>query len=294
MNFRASNGYSLIGAFAFAALTGANPASAEARDNSINLAYVEWPDAIVSTNVMRVVLEDAGFEVETSLLSAAAMWQAVASGEADAMVDAWLPTTQQEYYQRHEDQVVDLGANLDGTRQGLVVPDYVDNVASIGDLADHAGEFDDRIVGIDPGDGIMQRTEAAMATYGLADMNLVGVSDATMIDALESAIDSNEAIVVTGWTPHWMFARWDLRYLDDPEHAYGGAEQIHTIVRQGLREEMPVATCILDNFQWTPETINQAMLMNQQEDATAYDNARQWVNNHQDVVSAWTQGCAQE
>ena len=37
-----------------------------------------------------------------------------------------------------------------------------------------------------------------------------------MTAALKSAIANDEEIAVTGWTPHWMFARWDLKYLDDP------------------------------------------------------------------------------
>ena len=39
-----------------------------------------------------------------------------------------------------------------------------------------------------------------------------------------------------------MFARFDLKYLDDPENVYGGAEQIHTVVRQDLEDDMPEAT----------------------------------------------------
>ncbi|MEE3215277.1 MAG: glycine betaine ABC transporter substrate-binding protein, partial [Pseudomonadota bacterium] len=89
---------------------------------SVHLAYVEWSSTVASTNVVRAVLEQAGYEVETSALSAAAMWQSVASGDADALLAGWLPTTHEDYYARLKDQLVDAGVNLDGTKLGLVVP----------------------------------------------------------------------------------------------------------------------------------------------------------------------------
>ena len=59
----------------------------------VKLAYVEWSSEVASTNVMRVVLENQGYDVTITPVSAAAMWQSVASGDADGMVAAWLPTT---------------------------------------------------------------------------------------------------------------------------------------------------------------------------------------------------------
>ncbi|MCI0593538.1 glycine betaine ABC transporter substrate-binding protein, partial [Chromohalobacter sp.] len=113
---------------------------------------------------------------------------------------------------------------------------------------------------------------------------------ATMTAALDSAIQNKDDIVVTGWTPHWMFARWDLKYLDDPKNVYGDAEHISTIVRKGLEEDMPGAYAILDNFEWTPEQMGEVMLMNQEEDADPYENAKKWVENHPKVVDEWVNG----
>jgi len=260
--------------------------AAQAQDKgTVHLAYVEWSSEVASTNVVRAVLEQAGYEVDMTSLSAAAMWQAMGSGDADAIVAAWLPTTHADYLDRVSDDVEDLGVNLDGTKLGLVVPDYVE-ADSITDLNDHADAFNGEIIGIDPGAGLMSLTEEVVDTYGL-DLRLRSGSDATMVAALASAIDNEEPIVVTSWTPHWMFARWDLKYLEDPEGVYGGAEQIHTIVRQGLADDMPEAYAILDAFEWTPEQMGEVMLMNQEDGADPYENAKQWVEENQDVVSTW-------
>ncbi|MBE0489842.1 MAG: glycine betaine ABC transporter substrate-binding protein [Halomonas sp.] len=260
--------------------------AAQAQDKgTVHLAYVEWSSEVASTNVVRAVLEQAGYEVDMTSLSAAAMWQAMGSGDADAMVAAWLPTTHADYLDRVRDNVEDLGVNLDGTKLGLVVPGYVE-ADSIRDLNDHADAFNGEIIGIDPGAGLMSLTEEVVDTYDL-DLRLRSGSDATMVAALASAINNEEPIVVTSWTPHWMFASWDLKYLEDPEGVYGGAEQIHTIVRQGLADDMPEAYAILDAFEWTPEQMGEVMLMNQEDGADPYENAKQWVEQNQDVVQSW-------
>ncbi|MGM0694012.1 MAG: glycine betaine ABC transporter substrate-binding protein [Pseudomonadota bacterium] len=260
--------------------------TAQAQDKgSVHLAYVEWSSEVASTNVVRAVLEQAGYEVEMTSLSAAAMWQSVSTGDADAIVAAWLPTTHADYMERVGDEVEDLGPNLDGTKLGLVVPAYSE-AETIADLNDHADAFNGEIIGIDPGAGIMGLTEEVVDTYDL-DLALRSGSGATMTAALESAIENEEEVAVTGWTPHWKFARWDLKYLEDPENVYGGAEQIHTIVRQGLEDDMPEAHAILDAFEWTPEQMGEVMLMNQEDDADPYENAKQWVEENQDLVQEW-------
>ena len=256
-------------------------AQAEEEKGTINLAYVEWSSEVASTNVVAAVLEQAGYEVDLTSLSAAAMFQALSSGDADAIVAAWLPTTHADYMERLGDSIEDLGPNLDGTKLGLVVPEYTD-VDSIADLNDNADSFNNEISGIDPGAGLMSLSEEVVDTYDL-DLELRSGSGATMTAALSSAINNEENVVVTGWTPHWMFARFDLKYLEDPENVYGGAEQIHTAVREGLEEDMPEAYAILDAFEWTPEQMGEVMLMNQEDGSDPYENAKQWVEDNQDI-----------
>jgi glycine betaine/proline transport system substrate-binding protein len=259
---------------------------ASAGKGKVELVYVEWDCATASTHVMQAVLEDLGYDVEVVPVAAAAMWQSIASGDADGMVTAWLPTTHGHYLKRFKDKVIDLGENLRGTRIGLVVPAYV-SIDSITDLKANAKRFNYKIIGIDPGAGLMSKTETVMERYGLDNMTLVEGSGATMTAALKDAIKNKKWIVVTGWTPHWKFARWELKYLDDPKGIYGGEEYIGTIVRRGLKEDMPEVYTVLDNFHWTPKDIATVMIMNRQEGATPKATARKWVDEHQDMVKKW-------
>ncbi|MGA0586058.1 glycine betaine ABC transporter substrate-binding protein [Dyella sp. KRB-257] len=262
------------------------PAASGIGTKEIKLAYVEWASCVAATNVARAALEQKGYDVQTVSVSAAAMYAAVADGDADATVCAWLPSTQANYYARTRDKLDNLGPNLVGTRLGLVVPDYV-TIDSIPELADHADQFQDRIVGIDPGAGEMGLTQKVIEQYKLP-LKLMNGSGATMTAALKSAIDNHQWIVVTGWTPHWMWARFKLKYLADPKGIYGNAENIDTLVRQGLRRDSPDAYALLDGFHWTPEQMQQVMDAGREPGARPYDVAKQWFRQHGDVVAGWS------
>lgn len=265
--------------------------NAETEDKSITLAYVAWDSEIASTNVVAHVLQEKlGYDVELLQVDAGPMWTGVSDGSADAMVAAWLPSTHESYYADNEGKFVDLGPNLNGTKIGLVVPAYMD-INSIEELAssDVGDAVDHTIVGIEPGAGLMMATEKAVETYGLSDWTLLESSSAAMAAELQSAYEAQKPIIVTGWTPHWKFAKMDLKYLEDPQNVYGGDEQIHTIVRQGLEEDQPAAYTFLDRFEWTPDDMAQVMVQIQ-EGAAPEEAAAEWVAANEDVVNAWIEG----
>ena len=253
----------------------------------LTLAYVEWDCAVASTNVAQAVLqEELGYNVETLSVSAAAMWQGIASGDVDGMVTSWLPVTHAEYKEATEGQVVDLGVLTEGAKIGLVVPEYVE-IDSIEELNDNADKFNGRITGIDPGAGIMARTEEALDEYNLTNMELQEGSGATMAAALREAVRDGDWVVVTGWSPHWKFGRWDLKYLEDPKKVYGEAEYIGKVVRQGLENDAPDAYQFLDNFAWTQEQMAEVMVMNEENPDNLYGNAVTFIEENPDLVNEW-------
>ncbi|MFA5537312.1 MAG: glycine betaine ABC transporter substrate-binding protein, partial [Bacillota bacterium] len=148
-------------------------------------------------------------------------------------------------------------------------------------------KFKGRIIGIEPGAGVMSATEEAMDVYGLDKYTLVEGSSATMAAALGDAIKNNEWIVVTGWTPHWKFARWDLKYLDDPEGIFGGEEEICTLARVGLDKDMPEVYEFMDNFNWPLAKMQEVMVWNSEENADFYQNALRFIDENEELVNSW-------
>lgn len=153
----------------------------------------------------------------------------------------------------------------------------------IGDQVKH------EIIGIDPGAGLMAATEKVLTEYGLSDWKLIEGSDVAMMAALEKAYKDKKPIIITGWTPHWMFSKYDLKYLEDPKKVYGEDEKIHTIVRLGLKEDEPTAYTFLDRFHWTPADMEEVMNATQ-EGAEAEQAAGDWVEKNMDKVNEWIDG----
>ncbi|MFW6052743.1 MAG: glycine betaine ABC transporter substrate-binding protein, partial [Desulfosalsimonas sp.] len=157
---------------------------------------------------------------------------------------------------------------------------------SIEELNENADKFDGEITGIDPGAGIMSATEEALEEYGMDEMELVDGSGSMMTAVLKDKIKNDEWVVVTGWTPHWKFDAWDLKYLEDPEGVYGDAETINTVTRKGLKDDDPELYAFLDNYELSLDELHEIMAMNQEEDDPA-GNARKWIEENPDRVEKW-------
>lgn len=260
--------------------------SEQIASGEVTLSYVAWDSEIASTYVVASVLEDIGYDVTTTQLDNAIMWEAVASGEADAMVSAWLPNTHDAQLESYGDRMDHLGVNLEGAEVGLVVPAYMD-VDSIADLSDEAGQV---VTGIEPGAGVVAATENALETYdNLSDWDIQTSSSGAMTTQLTQAIQNEDEIVITGWSPHWKFQSYDLKYLEDTEGIYGEAETINTFAREGLADDLPEAYHVLENFYWETDHMEEIMLA-VNEGTDPKEAARNWVDENQDIVSEWTDG----
>ncbi|WP_460006428.1 glycine betaine ABC transporter substrate-binding protein [Methanogenium cariaci] len=264
-----------------------SPGTGAGAAKEISIGYVLWDSEIASTNVVKKIYEQAGYDVEIKAVDAGPLYQALADGQVDMSVSAWLPATQANYWDTYGDDIVLVGKNLEGAKIGLVVPSYV-TIDSIDEMNGVADKFNGKIMGIEPGAGIMSTTETAIEDYGL-DYTLVPSSSAGMAAQLSDAYKDGDWIVVTGWTPHWMFVRFDLKYLSDPKGVYGGEEYIGSLARTGFKEDNPEAYAILERFHWEPKDMESVMLAIE-EGATAEDAAQAWVDANPDTVTYWING----
>ena len=266
--------------------------TAVAQRDDLRLGWSPWADAeVVSLMAEQLIETHYDVPVERVMADIGIQYQSVARGDLDLMLMAWLPGTHRDYWERVRDQVLDLGPMYSG-KLGWVVPDYVpaNELNSISDLRDPtlAKRFGNRVQGIDPGSGLNQASEQALKSYRLADIELISASSAAMTAVLAQAIREQRWVVVTSWTPHWMFARYQLRFLEDPQGVFGGTERIHAVARLGLDKQFPQVTDFLSRFH-IPDQELSAVLLNAQ-NTSAEEAVMNYIKLHPERVRYWLSG----
>lgn len=151
------------------------------------------------------------------------------------------------------------------------------------------GQTNFQIIGIEPGAGIMTQASNALKDYKLSGWKVVEGSSAAMVAELDKAYGQKKPIIITGWAPHWMFTKYDLKFLQDPNKSFGAVEDIHTIVRKGLKQDAPGAYTILDQFSWKPVDM-QKVMVDIQKGMDPSKAADKWIKVNGDIVAKWTNG----
>ncbi|MGY4492987.1 glycine betaine ABC transporter substrate-binding protein [Pseudomonas sp. TE3610] len=278
----------ILGAAAALALAASSTLASADSKPTLSIGYVDgWSDSVATTYVAaEVIKQKLGYDVKLMPVATGIMWQGVATGKLDAMLSAWLPVTHGEYWAKNKDKVVDYGPNFKDAKIGLIVPEYV-AAKSVADLKTDK-TFKDKIVGIDAGSGVMLKTDQAIKDYDLTGYKLQASSGAAMTAELGRAYDKHESIAVTGWVPHWMFAKWKLRFLDDPKGVYGAAETVNSIGSKELSAKAPEVATFLKQFHWNSKDEIGEVMLAVQEGTKPEAAAKDWVAKHPDRVAEWT------
>lgn len=261
-------------------------------DETIEIGWIPWDEDVAVTHLWKNILEEQGAEVELTQLDVAPVYQGVADGDLDLFLDAWLPQTHSDYWEQFGDQVEDLGVWYDQGTLNIAVPSYMD-AETIGDLAGNADQFGGRIVGIEPGAGLMRVTrDEAIPTYGLDGYELIEGSTPAMLAELERSLDAEEPVVVTLWHPHWAYSAYDIKDLEDPEGAMGEAEQLHAIARSGFSEDCPTIAEWLGNFEMPDDSLAslEELMINEYSQGEEQQAVEEWLSDsaNQELVDSWT------
>jgi glycine betaine/proline transport system substrate-binding protein len=268
-----------------------NHSVTEFGSNTISIGWTSWADAKFMIHLVKQQIEShTPLKVYANKAPIGVQYKAVANGDLDGMIMAWLPNTHASYWKAVRKHVVDLGPMYTGAVLGWAVPDYVPKakVGSISDLKNKkiAKLFGHTIVGIDPGAGEMILSAKAMKDYGLdGSYHLKAGSGPKMTAALGRAIRTSEPIVVTLWTPQWVFGNWNVRFLKDPKHVLGGPQHVDAVVRKGFRKDYPKAALFLSHIHIPLHELQDAMYVaHQTDEKTAVTN---FVKKHQALVNSW-------
>ncbi len=275
------------------ALAGLMAAPAAAQDKTVKIGAVAWADAeFVSTLAQTVINERfEGVKAEITQLDIAPLFQGLAKGDLDVTLNVWLPGTHADYWERVGKDVVTLGVTYTGAKLGWVVPTYIpeDQISSIADLKKNEvkDKLKGKVQGIDPGAGLTRLSKEAIDKYDLG-YELVTASDAAMTAALDRAIRRKDWIVATGWSPHWMFGAYELRYIDDPENALGGVERVYTVARKGFQTDNPDVAEFLMRMHLPIAELEAAMF--DARETSVQDAVNKYIEANKARVDYWVTG----
>lgn len=259
---------------------------AKASNQELTIGQINWAENIAVTNMWKAILEDKGYNVELKVLNMGATMKALESGSLDASLEIWLPVQDALYLEKFQDTInFSESTWFDQAKVGLVVPTYLEDVNSVEDLNKHIELFNGEIVGFDPGAGTMEVTEQLINDYNL-EFELVPSSEPAMLSQIGKAVENEEAIVAPLWSPHSVFSKYDLKFLEDPQNTFGGVEKIHHATRHGFEEDYPEVSEWLKNWKMNDQQIGQ--LIDYVESAEdPLEGAKNWIEENQELVSQW-------
>ncbi len=263
-------------------LAGCN-SSKQKQAKEISILYPNWAEGVALTQLTKAALEDMGYDVKITPLEPGPIYASIAKGDADLCVDAWLPHTHKSYWQRYGDKLDILGRSFTNGTTGLVVPSYVE-IASITELNDHKDKFDQKIIGIGSGAGIHTNTDKAIKEYEL-DFKQVTSSGPAMMASLAKAYNKKAPVLITGWKPHYMWAKFDLKYLKDPKGIYP-KDACTVIARKGFKKDFPKLAKFFDNFKLSEKQLYD--LINTIKNSNGEEKAAQtWYNQNKKMIKNW-------
>lgn len=245
-----------------------------------------WAEGEAITLVAQEILSRKDYHVVLQKAATNLLFASMNNGDTDIYMDVWLPKTHGDKVARF-DHIKSVGITYDRALLGLVVPDYVP-ISSISELNAHRDAFGGRIIGIERGSGIATGTDKALDVYQL-DYEQLNSSTVAMISELQKAVQEKQWIVITGWKPHWMFSRFELKFLEDPKQVYGEAERIETYVRSDLDKDFPEVVRFLKAIHFDDATLAE-LLAQLEESKNQSETVKKWVDTHQDLVNRWWSG----
>lgn len=264
-------------------------ALAASETKTVKIGWAPWSDAeFVTKLTAKIIHDNLGQKVELVQTDIAPLYQGVSRGDIDAMLMAWLPATHADYYKRVEGKVENLGPLYEGAKLGWVVPFTIPESAikSIEDLKkpEIQKKLKATVQGIDPGAGLTKLSEDTLKAYDL-NYKLLISSEAAMLTTVDRANRSDDWFVATAWSPHWMFGKYKLRYLEDPKGSLGAAESVNALVRKGFKEDNPKVAALLKKISIPLPELEKAMFEAQE---SSYEKAVDtYIAANPDRIKEW-------
>lgn len=278
-------------------------------------AGLDWDSASFSNTVARFIVESA-FDIPTRSEpgSSVPLFQSLRRGDLDIYMETWLPNSQELFESAlAAGQIVDLGLNYGDVAQGWYVPRYLvegggaqaPELRSVEDLPRYADLFRPE------GANVAQLLDGSPGwfSYKINCMKLRAYrldgrfaqfttgSEAALFERLSAAYEAEEPVLAYLFEPTWPIAGLDLVRLEEPDftpECWEGDKrcafppsQVHIAVAADLPERAPEVSAFLEAFSLQADDISESLLLSTEQEIPIEEAALRWLENNQEVWSAW-------
>ena len=251
---------------------------------TIVFGQTAWTSTEAPTQIAKQILEEEGYEVDITLLDQPVIFEGLKNEEIDFFMDAWLPYTEEALWAEYEDYLQKVATSYEDVPLGWVVPEFVEE-NTIADLAGKADKYDGEVVTIGEGAGIVEISKSVLEdeNYDLSGFELVPSSEAAMLSVLENKMQNEEPFIITGWRPHSMFSRYDLKFLEDTEEHFK-SDNVYVLSYQGLEDKHPEAYEIMSKWSIEVDDLEEMMYEYEHNDVSFEESAEKWIEENRDQV----------
>ena len=272
----------------------AEPASCE----TVRMSDVGWTDITATTATASVLLEALGYKPKVQVLSVPVTYASLKNKDIDVFLGNWMPSMAADIKPYTADGSVEtLGANLQGARYTLAVPDYVAKagVKSFADLAKFKEKFGGKVYGIEPGNDGNRLIQSMIDknAFSLKGWSLVESSEAGMLSQVNRSVRGKEWIVFLGWAPHPMNNNFKLEDLAGGDDYFGpnfGGATVYTNVRKGYTAECANAGRLVKNLKFDLAMENTLMGWILNDGMDAKEAAKKWLKQNPAAFDKWLEG----
>ena len=283
-----------------------------------------WPSVRATAHILKLAIEDnLGLSVELQNGTNPIIFEAMDSGSMHVHPEVWMPN-QQNLYNTYVTQKGTVRMNpiaVSSEQHICVTRDTAERtgIVALSDLSDPdiAVQFDTDGDGLGemwiggPGWAATTVEKVRAKSYGYAEtMQLSELDEALALAEVDSAIAQGRNIVFYCYTPHHMFALYDLVKLTEPPYDANqwnvvqptddpnwlevsnaptawDVTNLHVFYSASLEETQPSAAAMLSQVALNTDQVNSFVYALSVEGQDPSEFARKWVDENADLVDSW-------
>ncbi|MEA1959791.1 MAG: glycine betaine ABC transporter substrate-binding protein [Bacillota bacterium] len=259
--------------------------SADNEDSKmIKIGQAPYDYEVPFIEITKQIAVEQGYEVEVVQGDVGFMFLSLTQGDTDMWPGVWLPSIHDTYQQKYGDKYELGSAIFSDAPVGWVVPKSI-GIDSIADLKGNEDAVNGKLIGFEPGSGMMQVSQDVIEGYGL-DIELVSGTGASMMAEADYAIKHDEPILFLGWRPHTMMRKYDVKILEDPM-GYWKLDSEYWGIRKGLEEDAPDMYNYCKNFKMSIDDTEAFLYGYQEEDKDIDTLAKDWIEKNRSEIDSW-------